>query len=91
VRADRAVDARPFAGVEVSWPGPDPADIALAYAAVHVPVEGADRDEVAAAYRSHLPRTRSALVVVDAAGTMGSVELEEPPTSYEALMAAAGR
>ncbi|MBA2280173.1 MAG: methyltransferase, partial [Acidimicrobiia bacterium] len=91
VRADRAVDAEPFAGIELSWPGPDPTDVAAAYAATHVADEGTERDDVAARYRSHLPRFRSALVVVGAGPTSRpvAVELEAQPASWEALTAAA--
>jgi SAM-dependent methyltransferase len=89
VRADRSVGAPPYPGTEVSWPGPAPEDLAVVYAAVHVAVDGPERDNVERAYRAYLPRLRGAFVVVSGDAPPGTVEVDQPPRSWPALFDAA--
>jgi SAM-dependent methyltransferase len=89
VRADRSVGAPPYPGTEVSWPGPASEDLAIVYAAVHVPVDGPERDDIESAYRAYLPRLRSAFVLVSADAPPGTIEVEQPPRSWPALFDAA--
>ena len=90
VRGDRPAAAPPYPGIEVSWPGPAPEDLAAVYAAVHVPVDGPEREEVRVAYQAWLPPLRGTFVVAGTDRDHRAVEVDQPPRSWPALLATAG-